>query len=232
MIWEAVDRKTNVHSFLACFNVQKGLALRGLPTTQQEPEKTIWEVEYSPRSETPTVTTIRRHLRSAVAHTALLQEEKQGTAVCWANGPNTGSLSVGDAWFTLMKRTGKCFYAYCYISAVPVNIQPGASEDIHSSKLLMCEPPAKSDTVQYNAWLVLVKHPGWWRAVWSPCLLSDLVSASPTFCFPAVATVRNKFVLRNGDTWGKEQRSKEKGGTAREADGAREELWWQHVSLW
>lgn len=41
--------------------------------------------------------TIRGHSWDAAAHTALLQEEKQGTAVCWANGPNTGLLSVGDA---------------------------------------------------------------------------------------------------------------------------------------
>lgn len=41
--------------------------------------------------------TIGGRSRGAAAHAALLQEEKQGTAVCWANGPNTGSLSGADA---------------------------------------------------------------------------------------------------------------------------------------
>lgn len=49
------------------------------------------------KMDTPTVMTIRGHSRGAAAHTALLQEEKQGTAVCWANGPNIDSLSVADA---------------------------------------------------------------------------------------------------------------------------------------
>lgn len=81
-------------------------------------------------------------------------------------------------------------------------IRPGASEDILSSKLLMCQPPAKSDNVQYNAWPVLVKHRGWRCAAWSPCLLSNLVSAvcSPTVFLPAAVAPRNKCVLRNGDT--------------------------------
>lgn len=51
----------------------------------------------------------------------------------------------------------------------------GASEDIHLPKPLMCQPPAKSDTVQYNAWPVSVKHRGWGCEVWSPCLSSNLV---------------------------------------------------------
>lgn len=118
-----IANKKRSISFFNGYNAhQRGCMARwDLPTTQQEPEKTIWEAEYPQKMDTPTVMTIRGHSRGAAAHTALLQEERQGTAVCWANGPKTGSLSGADAWFTLMKQTGKSFYAYCYISVISVN---------------------------------------------------------------------------------------------------------------
>lgn len=116
------NKKGNIPLFNGYNAHQRGcMALWDLSTAQQEPEKTIWEAEYSQKNGHANYMTIRGHSRGAAAHTALLQEEKQGTAVCWANGPNIDSLSVADAWFTLMKQTGKLFYAYCYISANSVN---------------------------------------------------------------------------------------------------------------
>lgn len=106
-LWASEEQTKKPSAFLLFngYNAhQRGcMAPWDLPTTQQEPEKTIWKAEYSQKMDTPTVMTIRGHSRGAAAHTALLQEEKQGTAVCWANGPNTGSLSGEDAWFMLMK---------------------------------------------------------------------------------------------------------------------------------
>lgn len=66
--------------------------------THNRSQKRLFEkAEYSQKMDNQTVMTIWGHSRGAAAHTALLLEEKQGTAVFWANGPNTGSLSVADA---------------------------------------------------------------------------------------------------------------------------------------
>lgn len=109
----------------------------------------------------------------------------------------------------------------------------GASEDIHLPKPLMCQPPAKSDTVQYNAWPVSVKHRGWGCAVWGPCLLSNLVcypnfDGAPSSC----GYDKKQMCFEEKETRRKESRGRKRRGRKTEADGAREEMKWQHVSLW
>lgn len=198
--WRA-NKKRNIPLFNGHNAHQRGcMALWDLPTTQQEPVKTFWEAEYSQKMDMPTVMTIRGHSRGAAAHMALRQEEKQGTAVCWANGPNTGSLSVADVDSRWWNKLGKAFMRIATFRPFQW-IPPGASEDIHLPKPLTWQPPAKSDTIQYNAWPILVKHRGWGCAVWSPCLLSKLVSAICILmvCLLTVVTPRNKCVLRKRD---------------------------------
>lgn len=95
-------------------------------------------------------------------------------------------------------------------------IPPGASEDIHLPKPLMCQPPAKPDTVQYDAWPILVKHWGWGYTVWCLCLLSKPFSAISILmaCLPAVATRKKKMCFeekrRTGKRAGQHRKDRER----------------------
>ena len=84
------------------------------------------------------------HLRDTAAHVSVLLEEKHRDGVCWVNGLGMGLLTASKAWFTLMKQTGKRFYAHCHIfshfckwDSCPM------CEDIHSAKLLICQPTSQ-----------------------------------------------------------------------------------------
>ncbi len=94
------------------------------------------------------------------------RRRSKGTGVCWVNGSSMSLLTASKAWFTLMKQTGKRSYAHCKVFSHFCKWDRGCVK-IFIRLSCMCHLQAKTDTVQQDAWLVMVW--GWRPRSNVPC---------------------------------------------------------------